>query len=138
MSIHRFYSGCTDCSCTGQTGEVSDLDDLSVLDSGSTSGTLSANIVQGVGCPVLTSPSSSCTEYMYIKKYGNKGYSNNGEDLPYQDIGTDCANKGDIWDGFMLPIGCADLSSFTVGRQVFSCSLTASPNTWGYDYYSGS
>ena len=127
----HLYSGCTDCSCPATTSVVTALSEANVLDSGSASGTLDADVVQGEGCPVLTSSSSSCTEFMYIRKYGNKGYSNNGEDLPYQDIGDDCVNKGIQWDGFLLPIGCADL--YLTGRQEFTCS--SSSHTFQYDYY---
>ena len=128
----HIYTGCDDCSCSQvQSSAVSTLSDLNVLDSGSTSGTLDADIVQGAGCPVLTSSASSCTEFMYIRKYGDKGYSFNGEDLPYQDIGDNCVDKGGKWDGFLLPIGCADL--YLTGRQEFTCS--SSSHTFAYDYY---
>ena len=129
----HLYTGCTDCSCTAQTAVVTELSDLNMIDSGSSTGTLDANIVQGEGCPVLTSSSSSCTEYMYVRKYGASGYSLDGEDLPYQDIGDDCVNKGVQWDGFLLPVGCADLTKFLSARQEFTCSSSA--HTFGYDYY---
>mmetsp|Transcript_56517 Transcript_56517/g.50855 ORF Transcript_56517/g.50855 Transcript_56517/m.50855 type:complete len:313 (+) Transcript_56517:76-1014(+) len=128
----NLYFGSSDCSGSPQSvNELGnyDLASMNVLADGSGSGTLTTNLIQGTDCPVLTSASDTCDEFMIIRKYGNKGYSYDGEDLPYQNLGDNCASRdASYYDQYVVPIGCGDIY---VGRNDYGCNSTH----WWYDHF---
>eukprot|EP00486_Rosalina_sp_Unknown_P011580 CAMPEP_0201592502 /NCGR_PEP_ID=MMETSP0190_2-20130828/190381_1 /ASSEMBLY_ACC=CAM_ASM_000263 /TAXON_ID=37353 /ORGANISM="Rosalina sp." /LENGTH=443 /DNA_ID=CAMNT_0048051307 /DNA_START=89 /DNA_END=1421 /DNA_ORIENTATION=+ len=117
----------------GATGGLEALH-VGITADGSGSGAINTDYLMGLNCPLLATSSGSCTDYMVVKRYGDKFFidPSNSEELAYQDIGrgangqyTDaegnCYGKGTgdlaMADYFVIPVGCVRIGN--TGSNLF-------------------
>eukprot|EP01083_Nonionella_stella_P228359 809363_1 len=98
--------------------------------SGSSSGSISSDNLQGVGCRVLKNPSEQCQDFMVLKHRGNKL----AQEGKYLNIGDNCTSYVGNEQAFTkystiyMPVGCVDLYT---GSLMYTCDA----NGWSYTFY---